>query len=215
MSKELARAIASSLLIYPDEKFEGNRDQLKTLAESLDPEYQIPLLAFLSKTESMLLSELQTHYVEIFDMRRRCSLFLTSWTHGDTRNRGMALIYFSQKYKEFGFALSDEELPDHLSVVLEFAALCDPKEGEMLLAEHHAPLLLIREALAEAKSIYSNVLDVIIASLPEINDEIRERARALAITGPPKEFVGLSGAVSIALQPFSMSTSSNYEGANS
>ena len=161
----------------------------------------------------MTLDELQRHYVEIFDMRRRCSLFLTSWTHGDTRNRGMALIYFKEIYKDAGITLSAEELPDHLAVVLEFAALVDPVEGNLLLGEHRAPIELIRNALHSAKSIYAHVLDSIVATLPVMTPEIEERARALALSGPPQEFVGLSGAVSVALEPFSAIPSLEKEGA--
>ena len=203
MSLSAAQMIASSLLIYPEKELMAKRVELESLAKQLDPEWGQPLLEFLDATFLMTLDELQRHYVEIFDMRRRCSLFLTSWTHGDTRNRGMALIYFKEKYKDVGIILSDEELPDHLAVVLEFAALVDPIEGNLLLGEHRAPIELIRDALRSADSIYAHVLDAIVATLPPMTSEIEERARALALSGPPVEFVGLSGALTIALEPYS------------
>ncbi len=203
MSISTAQMIASSLLVYPEKEFMARRVELESLAKKLDPEWGQPLLEFLEETFTMTLDELQKHYVEIFDMRRRCSLFLTSWTHGDTRNRGMALIYFKEKYKEAGISLSEEELPDHLAVVLEFAALVDPLEGNLLLGEHRAPIELIRDALSGASSLYVHVLDAIVATLPPMTPEIEERARALALSGPPVEFVGLSGAVSVALEPYS------------
>jgi nitrate reductase delta subunit len=185
MTIATARMIASSLLVYPDERFLERREEFENIARKLDNSYGDPLIEFFRVTSEMSLDEIQRHYVEIFDMRRRCSLFLTSWTHGDTRNRGMALIYFKEKYRDAGIVLSDEELPDHLAVVLEFAALIDPAEGNLLLGEHRAPIELIRDAL------------------PPMTPEIEERARALALNGPPVEFVGLSGAVSIALEPYS------------
>jgi hypothetical protein len=61
--------------------------------------------------------------------------------------------------------------------------------------------------------MYADVLDAIVESLPRMTPEIEERARALAITGPPKEFVGLSGAVAVALEPFSPNKDSLLEGA--
>lgn len=203
MSVATAQAIASSLLVYPEKEFMSRRVELEAIAKQLDPEWGQPLLEFLDITFTMTLDELQRHYVEIFDMRRRCSLFLTSWTHGDTRNRGMALIYFKEKYKEADIILSDEELPDHLAVVLEFAALVDPVEGNILLGEHRAPIELIGDALRSANSLYAHVLDAIVATLPPMTLEIEERARALALSGPPVEFVGLSGALTIALEPYS------------
>lgn len=130
MSKEIARAIAAQCLVYPEQAFIDRYDELAKLATRLEPKLGQPLLVFLKSASEMPLNKLQEHYVEIFDMRRKCSLFLTSWTHGDTRNRGMALVYFIEIYKRCGLVLSPEELPDHLAVVLEFAALENPHEGE-------------------------------------------------------------------------------------
>ena len=203
MSKELARAIAAQCLVYPEQSFIDRNAELLNMTHALAPKLREPLVKFLTSAAQMPLNQLQQHYVEIFDMRRKCSLFLTSWTHGDTRNRGMALVYFIQIYKRCGLLLSPHELPDHLAVVLEFAALENPIEGDLLLGEHQAPILLIRDALHKCGSIYGEVLDTVVESLPEMTPEIEARAKALAITGPPKEFVGLSGAVAVALEPFS------------
>ncbi|CAN2244439.1 NarJ Nitrate reductase delta subunit [Candidatus Planktophila vernalis] len=203
MSKELARAIAAQCLGYPEQSFIDRNAELLNMTHALAPKLREPLVKFLTSAAQMPLNQLQQHYVEIFDMRRKCSLFLTSWTHGDTRNRGMALVYFIQIYKRCGLLLSPHELPDHLAVVLEFAALENPIEGDLLLGEHQAPILLIRDALHKCGSIYGEVLDAVVESLPEMTPEIEARAKALAITGPPKEFVGLSGAVAVALEPFS------------
>jgi nitrate reductase molybdenum cofactor assembly chaperone NarJ/NarW len=203
VSKELARAIAAQCLVYPEQSFIDRNAELLNMTHALAPKLREPLEKFLTSAAQMPLNQLQQHYVEIFDMRRKCSLFLTSWTHGDTRNRGMALVYFIQIYKRCGLLLSPHELPDHLAVVLEFAALENPIEGDLLLGEHQAPILLIRDALHKCGSIYGEVLDAVVESLPEMTPEIEARAKALAITGPPKEFVGLSGAVAVALEPFS------------
>jgi len=207
MTTATARLVASSLLIYPDENFMQKLLELNESISGLAPLQRSPFDKFLEAIKPMTLDEIQRHYVEIFDMRRRCSLFLTSWTHGDTRNRGMALIYFKEKYKDANIVISDEELPDHLAVVLEFAALVDPVEGSLLLGEHRAPIELIRDALHSANSFYAYVLDAVVATLPPMTAEIAERAKALALSGPPQEFVGLSGAVTIAIQPFSATSS--------
>lgn len=215
MTVDSARMIASTLLVYPDERFFERRDELESLTKMLAAPLRDPLLEFFSAISEMTPEEIQRHYVEIFDMRRRCSLFLTSWTHGDTRNRGMALIYFKEIYKDAGIIISDEELPDHLAVVLEFAALVDPIEGTLLLAEHRAPIELIRDALHATNSFYASILDAIVATLPPMTPEIAERARAIALSGPPQEFVGLSGALTIALEPFSAVPVLTSDGARS
>jgi nitrate reductase delta subunit len=215
MSIAIARIIASSLLVYPDQKYVEARDEMIVLANHIEPALAEPLQAFFNATANLTLEDIQKHYVEIFDMRRRCSLFLTSWTHGDTRNRGMALVYFKEIYKRCGVTITDEELPDHLAVVLEFAALKNPDEGRLLLGEHRAPIELLKDALHSANSYYAFVLDAVVATLPRMTPEIEKRARDLAITGPPQEFVGLSGAVTIALEPFSSHGSDILQGARS
>ena len=208
MSKEKARAVCAFALIYPEENFFVKANSLQALSDGIAADLRAPLLAFFDEVSELTLHELQKHYVETFDMRRKCSLFLTSWTHGDTRNRGMALLYFKELYQRCGLTLSDEELPDHLAVVLEFAALQDPVEGELLLAA----LTLILDALTKANSPYRHILECVTVTLPAITAKIEERAKALALSGPPKEFVGLNGAVSIALEPFS--SRKVFEGAN-
>ena len=98
MSKEIARAIAAQCLVYPEQDFINRNSELVQLASNLEPKLGEALLVFLRTVSEMPLNKIQEHYVEVFDMRRKCSLFLTSWTHGDTRNRGMALVYFIEKY---------------------------------------------------------------------------------------------------------------------
>ena len=121
------------------------------------------------------------HYVATFDMRRRCSPFLTYWTHGDTRNRGMALLRFKQTYRDCGMAPSVDELPDHLSVVLEFAAIGDREAGNLLLGEHRVAIELFRDALHDIGSPYAHVADAIVTTLipmtPALPNEPRHSPR--------------------------------------
>ncbi len=88
----------------------------------------------------------------------------------------------------------------------------DPLEGALLLAEHRAPIELIRDALHAANSIYASVLDAIVETLSPMTPEIAERARTRPLNGPPQEFVGLSGAVTIALEPFSSNSALAADG---
>ena len=81
---------------------------------------------------------LAARYVETFDLRRRASLHLTYYAHGDTRERGMALLRLKKLYRAAGLPMESAELPDHLTVMLAFAALAPPGHGEALLAEHRA-----------------------------------------------------------------------------
>jgi nitrate reductase delta subunit len=135
--------------------------------------------------------ELATHYVETFDLRRRHCLHLSYYAYGDTRKRGMALLRFKHAYRAAGATLGEHELPDHLAVVLEFAATVDPVVGRRLLVEYRPVVELLRLSLHEIGSPYRAVLDAVSATLPEINVADRRRITELAAQGPPEEEVGL------------------------
>jgi nitrate reductase molybdenum cofactor assembly chaperone NarJ/NarW len=103
----------------------------------------------------------------------------------------MALLHLKQTYAAAGLRLSDEELPDHLAVVLEYAA-AEPGGGRALLLEHRAGLELLRLALHDAGSPWAAVLDSVSATLPPPAGDQRAAVARLAAQGPPAERVGLA-----------------------
>jgi nitrate reductase delta subunit len=186
-----ARQASSLLLGYPDEQLLAHLPLLRDTVAPLPVEFAGPLGRFLDHVETTPLEQQQVEYVETFDLRRRCSLYLTYYRYGDTRKRGMALLQFKHLYGRAGMTLADGELPDHLAVVLEFTALGDAARGERLLHEHRAGLELIRLALADRGSPYLSVLQAVCATLPPVQAADREAAMLLAQQGPPTEVVGL------------------------
>lgn len=147
---------------------------------------------FLDHLETTPLPQLQADYVETFDTRRRCNLFLTYFAHGDTRKRGMALLRFKQTYLSAGLELDHAELPDHLCVVLEFAATGDQSLGRDLMLDHRAGLELLRLSLRDLGSPWAGLLDAVTATLPPLAGDERDAVRRLAAAGPPEEEVGLA-----------------------
>ncbi|GLZ11558.1 hypothetical protein Acsp04_17930 [Actinomadura sp. NBRC 104425] len=182
---------ASLLLDYPDEDLLGRRSLLRRAAAALPAELAEPLGRFLDHVDATPLQQLAADYVETFDHRKRCCLYLSYYTCGDTRKRGMALLRFKQAYRSAGLVLGDGELPDHLAVVLEFAA-ADPAAGARLLNEHRAGLELLRLALQESHSPWAAVLDAVSATLPRLDGGVRDAVLRLAEEGPPEEEVGLA-----------------------
>lgn len=195
-----ARLAASWLLWYPDGELLARLDDIAAASEELPDDLAVPLQQFLAHVQGTPLVDLQTHYVSVFDMKRKACPYLSYWTDGDTRNRGQAILRFRQAYRDAGFDTGSEELPDHLSVVLEFAAVGDPLTGDALLAEHQGPIRLLRDALQALGSAYVHVLDLVIATLPDETPELCARMAALAASGPPAEQVGLEP-FGIALEP--------------
>lgn len=183
---------ASLLLDYPDEDLLARVELLRSASCCLPPEIGGSIRTFLVHLGSTPLSELQADYVETFDTRRRCNLFLTYFAHGDTRKRGMALLRFKQTYLSAGFELDDSELPDHLCVVLEFAATGDQELGRGLMLDHRAGLELLRLSLCDLGSPWASLVDAVTSTLPPLRGEERDAVRRLAAEGPPEEEVGLA-----------------------
>jgi nitrate reductase molybdenum cofactor assembly chaperone NarJ/NarW len=182
----------SLLLDYPDEALVARAPLVRSASLSLPTSLGGPIRAFLDHVASTSLADLQADYVQTFDNRRRCNLFLTYFAHGDTRKRGMALLRFKQTYLRSGFLLDDAELPDHLCVVLEYAATVDRVRGRGLMLDHRAGLELLRLSLHDIDSRWAGLVDVVSATLPPLRGDERDAVRRLAAEGPPEEDVGLA-----------------------
>lgn len=182
----------SLLLAYPDEKLLLHRTLLRAITPTLPRSLGEPLSDFVNHIDATPLTNLAADYVATFDHRKRFSPYLTYFSYGDTRKRGMALLRFKHAYRAAGLHLDADELPDHLAVVLEFAATGDPRMGERLLIEYRAGLELMRLGLHEIGSPWAKVLDSVSATLPSLGKREREAVALLAAEGPPEEEVGLA-----------------------
>jgi nitrate reductase molybdenum cofactor assembly chaperone NarJ/NarW len=183
---------ASLLLDYPDQALLDRLDLIRQGSLSLPDAVGEPLREVVVHLQSRPLGELQAQYVETFDARRRCNLYLTYFAHGDTRKRGMALLRFKQTYLRSGFVLDDVELPDHLCVVLEYAATIDQHGGWHLMLDHRAGIELLRLSLRDAVSPWAGAVEAVSATLPPLSGDERVAVGRLAAQGPPEEEVGLA-----------------------
>jgi nitrate reductase molybdenum cofactor assembly chaperone NarJ/NarW len=197
----IAWQAASLLLDYPDHTLLSRLQIIERAAAELPRAVGDPLRATTQVLASNDLSVLQQRYVDTFDNRRRHNLYLTYFAHGDTRRRGVALLRFKQTYLRSGFVLDDSELPDHLCVVLEYAATVDQRLGWRLLLDHRAGLELLRLALADAGSAWHGAVQAITATLPPLAGDERAAIDRLAADGPPQEEVGLTPYATPAFDP--------------
>ena len=190
------RALAL-LLGYPDAAL---RDQLGALMDALDQEAAVPtarrtelrsLAADLGRRDPL---EVEAQYVETFDRGRATSLHLFEHVHGDSRDRGPAMVDLAQTYEKAGLHLSAEELPDHLCVVLEFASSQPPQLAQEFLGEMAHILQSIFSALLKRGSPYAAA----VAAVLELSGQ-RVQAVAFAADEPlddswaePEAFDGCS-----------------------
>jgi nitrate reductase delta subunit len=187
----IVHRLAALLLDYPDDDLLARLPHLRSIATKIGEPFEGNLSGVLDHLGSAPLVDLAATYVETFDLRRRCCLYLTYFAYGDTRKRGVALLAFKQAYRAAGVELTAAELPDHLCVVLEFAATADGAEGRRLLLEHRAGLEVLRLALVDAGSPYAGAVAAVCATLPRLAGPDREAVAKLAAAGPPAEEVGL------------------------
>lgn len=158
------RALAM-LLGYPSAELRAN---LPKLIEAIDAEAVVPaerrqelkaLAAELTRLDPM---EVESRYVETFDRGRATSLHLFEHVHGDSRDRGPAMVDLAQTYEKAGLLLGPDELPDHLCVVLEFASTQPPQLASDFLGEMEHILTAIFSALLKRGSPYAAVLAAVL-----------------------------------------------------
>lgn len=191
-SVALAHAASSIVLSYPDERLMELLPSLRAAVRELPGAYSEPFERTLSYLDATPLSGIAAHYVDTFDLRRRCCLHLTYYTHGDTRRRGAALLRFKHAYREVGLQVTESELPDHLAVVLEFSASGYPAAAIELLIKYRVGIDMLATALHRLGSPYAHAVDAVRATLPPPDHADFLAAQHLAGSGPPSEQVGVS-----------------------
>ena len=118
------------------------------------------------------LFDAQEAYVETFDRGRRTSLNLFEHVHGESRDRGQAMVDLLKVYEEAGLQMTARQLPDHLPVFLDFVSTRDPKSAREHLREVAALVADIGEGLARRVSPWKPLVDVLLtlAGEPTIAD---------------------------------------------
>jgi nitrate reductase molybdenum cofactor assembly chaperone NarJ/NarW len=173
--------VLSVLLSYPCADMHTALPELAEairLEKMLDEEPQQALLSLIEWMGERSLMALQEAYVELFDRGRKLSLHIFEHTHGESRDRGPAMIYLMQQFEDAGFTLAARELPDYMPLVLEFAAHRPLMEARDLLAECMPVLTLIGARLQQRESPYAAIFSAVeaIAGEPEEANELRRKA---------------------------------------
>lgn len=183
--------LLAAFLRYPDEQLLHERRALAADAGALPASpMAAELRSFCDWWAARPGPEIQACYVDTFDFARRTGLDLTYYTHGDRRQRGLALLDLRRRYEAEGLELDTAELPDHLPVVLEFASMA-PERGVEVLAEHRAVIELLRLALERDENPFAGALRALCMLLPALSPAEAEQVRRMALDGPPDEDVGL------------------------
>ena len=202
--RQLIHMAASILLDYPVPEryahFPLIRDEI--YSAKLPTPVLNQLARFLEAPHVATLQELEKHYVSIFDLKRRATMYLSYYLTGDTRKRGTALVRFTEAYRAGGCEVDRDELPDYLPMVLEFSATGDTQIAGELLSSHREGIELLRTTLESSSSPYAGLVSALCMTLPAIDQETKERYLRLITDGPPAEMVGATALGP--LEPFTL-----------
>ncbi|MFP4273613.1 MAG: nitrate reductase molybdenum cofactor assembly chaperone [Paracoccaceae bacterium] len=155
----------SLILSYPGRELQEDLPLLvgvllsDTRVTSLARRELCPLLDSLGADD---IYELQERFVMLFDRSRTLSLNLFEHVHGESRDRGGAMVSLLETYREGGFEPATSELPDHLPVLLEFLSTRPADEAREILADAAHIFAALRERLQRRESDYAAVFGALL-----------------------------------------------------
>jgi len=153
--------ILSALLSYPSAELQAAVPELRATLDRemlLSGKQRRALDRLLGEIETRDLYDLQERYVLLFDRTRSLSLHLFEHIHGESRERGQALVDLGLLYERHGLAIETKELPDYLPLFLEFLSTIPADEAHVLLSEPLHIIVALRERLKKRQSTYASVL---------------------------------------------------------
>jgi nitrate reductase delta subunit len=171
--------VLAALLVYPEQEL---IDSLDEMAAVLEAEGALPkaerraLEALMADLGSSDLMDAQARYVALFDQSRSLSLHLYEHSHGESRDRGQAMVNLLNHYRANGLEPGTSELPDFLPLFLEFLSTRPASEARALLGQAIPVVALLRARLERRGAAYADVFRAIEALAPGGADEaaIRE-----------------------------------------
>lgn len=183
----------SALLNYPSAELVAAMPEIRAVlaGEGVVPRSSLKALEpLLSSFETAELYDLQERYVLLFDRSRSLSLHLFEHVHGESRDRGQALVDLSQLYDKNGFFIVANELPDFLPLFLEFLSTLPFGEATALLGETVHILAVLRQRLEKRESPYA-ALFAAVEALSAVRADPRAAAEAAASDVMPDDLAAL------------------------
>jgi len=158
-------SVISRLLDYPDESlFEHKADIVDLIQRSdLDASLREKLLQFVESKLSQNLLDWQSDYDALFERGRSLGLWLFEHVHGESRDRGQAMVDLSTKYKEAGLHISEHQLPDYIPMFLEFLSTQGQDAAREWLRDVEHILVLLQCRLERRDSDYAVLFEIMLA----------------------------------------------------
>jgi nitrate reductase molybdenum cofactor assembly chaperone NarJ/NarW len=156
----------SAVLTYPTEELAAAIPEIAaaiTADTAMDAAARRGLIPLLVELGTHDLYELQERYVDLFDKTRKLSLHLFEHVHGESRDRGQAMVDLAQLYEKGGLVLAANELPDYLPLFLEYLATRPLADAHALLADTSHILVALAERLEKRKAPYAAIFTALLS----------------------------------------------------
>ena len=156
--------VLSLLLGYPSKAMQDNMLELKEVLASegvIEGRNAKKLYAFMDRIARLDLLKLQEQYVALFDRSRTNSLYIFEHVHGESRDRGGAMVDLSETYEKYGYKLDSGELPDYLPLFLEFLSVLPPEDAQAFLRDAVHVIAMVGAKLGKKDSGYQYVFKAI------------------------------------------------------
>ena len=179
--------VLAALLDYPSQELLDALDEIDA-ALVTQPDAARALAPLIGTLRSRSLIESQEEYVATFDRNPRHSLHLFEHVHGESRERGQAMVDLLDEYRRFGLDVATNELPDYVPLFLEVLGLIDSAAARALLNEAIHVLAALGDQLARDGSPYAGIFAVLreqceVAPLPLGTVPVRDMDEALELFG--------------------------------
>jgi nitrate reductase delta subunit len=181
--------LLATLLDYPEPELLGAMGEIEEALEAFPEATQAALQPLLILLNAHPLIELQENYVATFDRNPAHSLHLFEHVHGESRDRGQAMVDLLDEYRRLGLEMATNELPDHVPLFLEVLGNIDRAQARALLDEAIHVLAALGDRLARDESPYAGVFTVL-RSMTDVVPQaaevppIRDMDEALERFGP-------------------------------
>lgn len=174
----------SALLTYPSRELQEAAPQIERILDScasLSDGARTQLRLLTRSLANDDLYELQERYTDLFDRSRSLSLHIFEHIHGESRDRGQAMVDLQNHYAAHGLEIGTSELPDFVPLFLEFLSTLPPSEASDLLGQPINILTAIGERLAKRNSPYQGVFQALVS----LSSELPARDAVEQILGQP------------------------------
>ncbi|HAT1618543.1 TPA: nitrate reductase molybdenum cofactor assembly chaperone [Raoultella planticola] len=168
--------VVSRLLEYPDADLWQHQNELFDVlatSEKLEKADAQALGVFLRDLTTQDLLDAQAAYSELFDRGRATSLLLFEHVHGESRDRGQAMVDLLNQYEQHGLVLDSRELPDHLPLYLEYLAQLPESEATGGLQDIAPILALLCARLQQRESRYAVLFEQLLKLANSALDEAK------------------------------------------